>query len=155
MNDSQSCLDGFPIVIEIPILWGDEDAFGHVNNIMYLRWVEAARIEYLRRIDMFPPLPPTGVGPIVASVKCDYKTPLRSPDTVLSGARVTRIGNSSFIMEHRIVSRDRKVIAAEADTTMVIVDYSVGRPMRVPDETRRAIEELEGKSLTAEPAGAR
>jgi acyl-CoA thioesterase FadM len=53
------------------------------------------------------------------------------------------------------VSRDRKVIAAEADTTMVIVDYSVGRPMRVPDETRRAIEELEGKSLTAEPAAAR
>jgi acyl-CoA thioester hydrolase len=147
MNDSNPCLAGFPVVTEIPILWGDEDAFGHVNNIMYLRWCEASRIDYLRRIDMFPDLPPSGPGPIVASIKCDYKMQLKSPDVVLAGARVTHIGNSSFRMEHRIVSRDHKKIAAEMDSTLVIVDYSCGKPVRVPQETRRAIEELEGKSF--------
>jgi acyl-CoA thioester hydrolase len=147
MSDSHPCLAGFPVVAEIPILWGDEDAFGHVNNIMYLRWCETVRVDYLRRIGMFPDLPPSGPGPIVASVKCDYRMPLKHPDVVIAGARVTHIGTSSFRMEHRIVSRDFNKVAAEMDSTLVIVDYASGRPIPVPAETRRAIEELEGKSF--------
>jgi acyl-CoA thioester hydrolase len=147
MSDSHPCLAGFPVVAEIPILWGDEDAFGHVNNIMYLRWCETVRVDYLRLIGMFPELPPSGLGPIVASVKCDYKIPLKHPDVVFVGARVTRIGRSSFGMEHRIVSRDLGKIAAEVDSTLVVVDYGAGHPVPVPAEMRRAIEELEGKSF--------
>jgi acyl-CoA thioester hydrolase len=139
-------LAGFPVVTEISVLWGDEDAFGHVNNVAYLRWCETGRVEYLRRIGFFPDLPPRGLGPILASVTCHYRKALTYPDTVAVGTRVTAIGNSSFRMEHRIVSRATGELAAEAESAMVAVDYSIGGPVRVPDEIRETIAKLEGKT---------
>jgi acyl-CoA thioester hydrolase len=140
-------LAGFPVVSEISVLWGDEDAFGHVNNVAYLRWCETARVEYLRRIGLFPQLPPQGLGPIIASLTCHYRRPLKYPDTAVVGTRVTSIGNSSFRMEHRIVSGNTGEIAAEADSAMVAVDYSTGKPVRVPAEIRQAIAGLEGREF--------
>ncbi len=141
--DGSSLLAGFPVVTEISVLWGDEDSFAHVNNVSYLRWCETARVEYLRRIGLFPELPPQGLGPIIASLTCHYRRPLKYPDTVAVGTRVTTVGNSSFQMEHRIVSRAAGVIAAEAESAMVTVDYSTGRPVRVPEQVRAAIARLE------------
>ena len=102
MKHRHEALAGFPVVVEIPLLWGNQDAFGHINNVVYLRWCETARVEYLQRAGMWVPLPPRGTGPILASIKCDYKRPLNYPDIVWVGARVTRIGNSSIRMEHCI-----------------------------------------------------
>lgn len=128
------------------MLWGDEDAFGHVNNVAYLRWCETARVEYLRRIGLFPDLPPQGVGPIIAAVTCHFRRPLKSPDTVTVGTRVTEICNSSFCMEHRIVSHAAAAVAAEAESRMVTVDYSSGRPVRVPEHIREAIARVERRA---------
>ena len=138
-------LSEFPVTIELPILWSDEDTFGHVNNIAYLKWCEAGRIEYLRRIELLPAFPPSGVGPIVASLTCHYRAPLNYPDTVIIGTRVVRIGNSSFRMDHQIVSRKAAKIAAEAETTLVTIDYKNGAPVPVPETVRRAIAALEGQ----------
>ena len=138
-----SALAGCPVIVEITVLWADQDAFAHVNNIAYLRWCETARVEYLRRIGLYPELPPRGVGPIVASITCDYRRPLNYPDTVIVGTSVTRIGNSSFRMEHRVVSRGTGELAAEVNSTMVTVDYASGKPVHVPVEIREAIGRLE------------
>ena len=142
-----SSLDGFPVLTEISVLWGDEDAFGHVNNVSYLRWAESARVDYLRKIDFFPSLPPEGVGPILASVTCHYRRQLIYPDTVVVGTRVTAIGNSSFRMEHRIVSRASGEVVADVDSTIVSADYTLGKGVRVSEKVRRAITELEGRSF--------
>lgn len=149
MTDGRELLSDFPVVLELPTLWGDQDSFGHVNNLVYLRWCETVRVEYLARIGFWPPLPPAGVGPILASVACDYRRPLTHPDTILVGARVTRIGNSSFRMQHAIVSQSLGVVAAEADSTLVALDYSQNKAVRLPEAFRRAIEELESKPIGA------
>ena len=133
--------------MELSILWGDEDAFNHVNNVAYLRWCETARVEYLRRIGLFPQLPPLGIGPIIASQTCHYRRPLNYPDTVVVGTRVTAIGNSSFRMEHRIVSRATGQVGADAESTMVTMDYSTGKSVRVPAAVRQAIVDLEGRTF--------
>jgi acyl-CoA thioester hydrolase len=143
-------LAGFASVTEVTVLWGDEDGFGHVNNVAYLRWCETARVEYLRRIGLFPELPPRGIGPILASLTCHYRRPLGYPDTVMVGTRVAAIGNSSFQMEHRMVSRATGEVAAEADSAMVAVDYTTGKPVRVPAAVRRAIAAIEGRSFETE-----
>src|SRR5262249_28652762 len=106
-------------------------------------WCETARVDYLRRIELFPELPPKGLGPIIASVTCHYRRQLKYPDTVAVGTRVASIGNSSFLMMHRIVSRNLRDIVAEAESAMVTVDYSSGKPERVPDPVRKAIAQLE------------
>jgi acyl-CoA thioester hydrolase len=147
MNDCDSLLAGFPIVATIPVLWGDEDAFGHVNNVMYLRWCETARMDYLVKVGLLPHLPPRGVAPILAGIKCDYRLALNYPDTVDVGARITRIGNSSMRMEHRVVSRMLGMVAAEVDSTLVLLDYASNRPVTVPPEVRKTIGELEGRPI--------
>jgi acyl-CoA thioester hydrolase len=147
MQDNHRLLADFPVVTTIPLLWGDLDAFGHVNNLVYMRWAEDARVEYLLRIGQFPPLPPKGVAPILASMKCDYRRVLNYPDTVYVGTRTSRIGNSSFQMLHRIVSRDLDEIAAEVDSTLVLLDYRTGAPVTVPAEIRATVGKLEGKTF--------
>ena len=151
MSHRHESLDGFPVVVTIPLLWGDQDAFGHVNNLVYLRWCETARVVYLERAGLWVPLPPQGVGPILAGIHCDYKRPLNYPDTVDVGARVTRIGNSSFQMDHRVMSHALREVAAEVSSTLVMLDYSANRTVRVSDESRRVIDELEAGQEQSSP----
>ncbi len=149
MSDRHPLLKDCPVISEIPTLWGDLDAFGHVNNLTYPRWAESARVDYLLKIDQFPELPPRGIAPILASMKCDYRRVVNHPDTILVGTRIPRIGNSSFQMHHLIVSVRLNEVAAEVDSTLVLLDYRVSKPVRVPDEVRRRIAELEGTPLKA------
>jgi acyl-CoA thioester hydrolase len=158
MSHRHESLDGFPVVVTIPLLWGDQDAFGHANNLVYLRWSETARVVYLERAGLWVPLPPRGVAPILAAIRCDYKRPLNYPDTVDVGARVTRIGNSSIQMDHRVVSRNLGALAAEVSSTLVMLDYSRNKTVPVSAESRRIMGELEGRSFdqvgqVVQPAG--
>lgn len=146
MNQTE-LLNGYPVRTEVSVRWGDEDSFAHVNNVAYLVWCETARVDYLRRIDLFPDLPPRGIGPIVASVTCHYRRPMKYPDTVVVGTRVSGIGNSSFRMEHRIVSRASGEVTAEAEAAMVTVDYATGKPVPVPASIRENIALLEGRTF--------
>ena len=140
-------LAAYPLLTEITVLWADEDAFSHVNNVAYLRWCETARVEYFRRIALPRPSPPQGLGPILASQTCHYRRPLKYPDTVVVGSRVTAIGNSSLRMAHAIVSRATGELAAESESVIVTVDYSIGKPVRVPEAIREAIAQLEGRAF--------
>lgn len=140
-------VEGFPIVIEIPLLWGDHDEFGHVNNVVYLKWCETGRVTYMRRVGMWPKLPPEKEGPILASITCDYRIPITYPDTVRVGTRVSRIGRSSMRMEHVVFSENANAVAAEVISTLVMLDYSLGRSTPVTTEQRRIIEQLEGRPL--------
>lgn len=147
MSDSHEALSEFPVVIRVPVVWGDLDAFDHVNNTMHLRWCETARVEYLIRIGLWPAMPPSGLGPILASITCDYRRPVNYPDTVYIGARVTGIGNTSFRMEHTIVSETQNAVAAQSNSTLVVLDYRDKKPVPVPSEVRKAIAELEGREF--------
>lgn len=142
MTIPHEALAGFPVIITVPVLWGDEDSFGHVNNVIYLKWCETARCEYLQLMKM--PAEPTGIGPILARIQCNYRSPVNFPDTVYIGARITRIGNKSLEMEHRIVSKAQNAVVAEADSTIVAVDYDRNVSVTVPDYCREAIREIEG-----------
>ncbi len=66
MDSRHQLLDGFPVVVTLPVLWGDEDSFRHVNNTVYLRWAETARVEYLIRAGIWRRYYEDKVGPIVA-----------------------------------------------------------------------------------------
>jgi len=140
-------LKHFPVVISFPLHWGEQDPLGHVNNVVYLRWAESSRIEYLRRAGAWHGSASASAGPIVAAISCDFRVPLTYPDTVYVGASVTAMGNSSFKMAHCIVSGKRGVVAADVDSTLVWLDYRAGKPLALPSDVREAIEKLEGKSL--------
>lgn len=145
-NEVDELLAGYPVVIELPVQWGDQDAFGHVNNVIYFRWFESARIAYFGRIGLMKPEDVAQVGPILASSSCDYRRSIVFPDSVRIGIRASRIGRTSIAFEHRIVSVEQRALAAEGTSTTVVYDYAAKHPSPVPDALRRAIEDLEGWS---------
>ncbi len=138
---------GFPVWVTLPVQWGDQDAFGHVNNTVYFRWFESARIAYGGRIDLSESGDGRKVAPILAAITCNYRRQLKYPDRVHVGARIIRIGRSSLTMEHRLISEAWRAIAAEGDSTLVAFDYAAQTPVPVPAAVRSRIEQLEEKTF--------
>jgi acyl-CoA thioester hydrolase len=137
-------LAGYPVWCTFPIQWGDQDAFAHVNNTVYLRWFESARIAYGAKVGLAQSRDSQQVGPILAAISCNYRRQLIYPDTVHIGARISGIGRTSMVMEHRVVSESLRAVAAEGDSTLVMFDYAEQKPVPVSSTVREMITQLEG-----------
>lgn len=136
-------LKDYPIVVELPVVWGDMDAFQHVNNVVYFRYFESARIAYSEKLGLHTYREQTGIGPILGSVNCKFRLPLTYPDTVSVGARVIDIAEDRFTMRHAVMSRRHGKIAAEGDGVIVIYDYRGGKKTAMPDEIKKRILAIE------------
>src|SRR5207244_7673127 len=95
------------------------DSYRHVNNVVYFRYFENARLEYFRRLDWFEFEKQTGVGPILAATQARFRKPLTYPDTIAITARVAKIDEDRFTIEHVIWSERLSAIAAEGQGTIV------------------------------------
>ena len=80
----------WPVSLDVPVAWGDMDAFAHVNNTVYLRWFESARIAYFRAVGVLDRRESDGVGPILARATIDFRKPVTYPDRIVVSARVPR-----------------------------------------------------------------
>ncbi len=138
-----SLLEGFPVVIDIKVAWGEMDAFQHVNNIIYYRYFETARIAYLDKLGMMETIEKTGQGPILASSHCSFKFPLTYPDTISVGAKVSKLEEDRITMEYRIVSHRHRRIAAEGGATGVFYDFRIKKKAMLPQEVVEKIKVLE------------
>ena len=139
----------YPSVVSIPVLWGNMDAFQHVNNTASIRWFESSRIRLLENPEFTALLKAEGVAPILASVSCSYRRQLHYPDTVHVGSRVSTLGHSSVTLQHALVSEQQERIASEGESVIVCFDYSTQRPVRVSDELRDAVARIQGGIPTA------
>lgn len=151
----QSLLAAYPVILAIPVAWGDMDAFQHVNNVVYFRYFESARIVYLERLDVADFVTTSGVGPILHSVNCRFRIPVTYPDTVHVGVRVTAIGSDRFVMDQCLVSEQHQKIAAQGDAITVTYDYANATKAPLPPLVRARIEQLEasvGNILSGESA---
>ena len=142
-GDRSPLLSDYPDHVRMPVQWGDQDAFGHVNNTVFLRWFENGRISYLTRVGMTHDIGEATVAPILAALTCSFRKQLTYPDTIIIGTRVSRMGNSSMQMEHAIASEVRGEIVADGTSTVVHFDYQAGKSCTIPDALRRSINELE------------
>jgi acyl-CoA thioester hydrolase len=146
--DTPELLQEYPIVLTLPILWGNQDAFGHVNNVVYFRWCESARVAYLNDTGLQALMSQANLGPILASITCDFLRQLNFPDTVRIGARITRIGTKSVSMEHAIYSDALQAIAATANSVIVLFDYAQQKSCVIPPNVREKITAIEGHSFS-------
>lgn len=136
-------IDDYPVVIEIPVVWGEMDAFQHVNNVVYFRYFEDARIAYYERLNLLDLMARTGIGPILAATSCQFRMPLTYPDKVLIGAKVTNIEEDRFTMNHLVVSARHNKVAAEGDAVIVTFNYNEKEKVPMPDELRQRILDVE------------
>ncbi len=136
-------LEHYPTVVELPLEWGDMDAFAHVNNTVYFRWFESARIAYFERVGLLDSMERTGVGPILAQTDCRFRIPLDYPDTVSVGTRVPTLGEDRFVMEYVVVGHRLGKIAAQGAGLIVTFDYEAGKKAPLPEDVRERLESLE------------
>lgn len=139
----------FPITVRFPVHWSEMDAYGHVNNARYFSWFETVRIAYLHQVGLVNPQGTTSdVGPIIANTSADYLKPVVFPANLVVGARVSRIGNTSFTMEYA-VDDEAGTRYARGSAVVVTLRYPAMEKVPVPENVRAAIEQVEGKSFRA------
>lgn len=139
----EGLLASCPVVIDVPVAWGEMDALKHVNNIVYFRYFESARIAYFEKLRFWEFMNQTGVGPILSSIQCKFKIPLTYPDTVSVGTRIPRIEQDRFVMEYRAVSHKSQAIAAEGESVVVSYNYRENKKTPLPEEMKQRILALE------------
>ena len=130
-------MEGFPFVHTEIARFGDLDPMGHVNNAVYLTWIETSRIEFMRRLGAFDK-PDTGeMSMILARVELDFRSAVEFGEEIAVGVRVGRLGTKSFDLEHELRAGDR--VVAEARTVLVAYDYASNSSKEIPDEWRRRL----------------
>ncbi|ACY17663.1 acyl-CoA thioesterase [Haliangium ochraceum] len=133
----------FPVRIELPITWGQMDAFGHVNNTVYFRMFEEARIQLFREVGIATRTPNGGFSAILAATQCQFRRPMEYPDTARVETGVSRIGSSSFTLLYRVHSEAQAQLAAEGDSVVVWYDYAAAKSAPLPDPLRQQLERLQ------------
>lgn len=150
----QRPLGRWPVRTTLPVLWGDMDAFAHVNNTVYLRWFECGRIAYFERLGLTDRRTIERVQPILAHTRIDFRKALTYPDTVTIETTVTRLGNSSFTMGYRVRSEAHDgALAAEGEGVVVLLDAATGGKCPLSEQQREAIYALEAQADTESSRG--
>lgn len=128
--------------ITLPIRWGDMDAFQHLNNAAYFRFLEEARIHWLNSLGVLINKE-IKTGPLVIKAECTFLKPVVYPASLVISTVVDNIGRSSIETKHRIhVNSDIDAIYAEAQVKLVWVDYEKGKSIAIPENVRSKLEPL-------------
>ena len=136
----------YPIVISQDVLWGDLDAFGHVNNTVYMRYFEDVRMAYFEEVGMLALKAEANLGPILANVHCDFKLPVTYPDRITIGGRGVITGPKKIMMEFAVFSEQFGGIAATGHGLVVYFDYENGRSCEIPESIALAISRIQKDS---------
>jgi acyl-CoA thioester hydrolase len=129
--------EGFRHAVHVTVRWADLDALGHVNNAIYLTYLEQARIHFIRSLGLWDGKPDK-LGLIMAKVVLDYKLPLTDIDQVTVYTRVARLGSKSFETEQHIVRGQgaHLALAATGLITAVVYDYPAQQTAPIPADWR-------------------
>ncbi len=130
------------VTVTLPVLWGDMDALGHVNNVRYYRWMESVRIALFERVGLVTAAP-SNIGPILATASCDFLVPVHYPGTVRVSTRVTKLGETSVTQTYEIRDDAKPdMLYARGSSVVVLYDYEAKKKVRIPDDLRRTLESL-------------
>jgi len=129
-------------VERIPIRWGDMDAMGHVNNTVYFRYMEQARISW------FGALVPEdeawqSTGIVIANAICNYRRPITYPGTVEVKLFVGPPGGSSVPTYYELRVGNDAAPYADGEAVVVFIDLKLQKPARMPDDIRQRLLESE------------
>lgn len=133
--------DQFRFSTKLKVRWRDLDSLGHVNNAVYLTYLEQARLHYMEAVGLsFDSR--DGAGMILAEITCTYRSPLLLGEQVTTWLRVSELRNSSFLFEYRMEGDDGRLVAT-AQSVQVCYDYDAERSVPIPDAWRERLIDYE------------
>jgi acyl-CoA thioester hydrolase len=128
-------VDGFPFVHRDTVRFRDVDAWGHVNNAVYLTYCEEARMAYLAHLGLVRSVEDAQM--ILARAEIDFRSPTRVGEPIEVGVRPGRLGTKSFVLEYELRAEDR--VVAQSTSVLVAYDYTRGEAVRVPAAWKEAL----------------
>lgn len=127
-------------VMQMPIRWGDMDAMGHVNNTIYFRYVEQARIEWMQTLGVGTSQT-AAEGPVIVNASCTFIIPLTYPGTVEVRTFVGHPGRSSLPTHYEIRRVGEETLYAEGSAKIVWINPQTGKSIPLPDRMRQLASE--------------
>ena len=122
--------------------WNDNDIYGHMNNVVYYEIFDSVINRYLVKKGKLN-ITSGPVAAIIPETRCLYHKPLRFPETLDIGLRVSRLGNSSVVYDSSIFRCNENTAAAECHFVHVFVDRTQqDRPLTIPKTVREALEKI-------------
>lgn len=134
----QETLMAYKQTVPVEVRFGDLDAYGHVNNAKFITYLEVARTKLF--MEGFSALMAAGINFLVARIECEYKKPLMLRPSVLVDVQAEKVGNTSFEFSYAVHDGNGEVYAT-ARTVMVTFDSKAGRPVKVPETMKAALEQ--------------
>jgi len=128
-------VEGFDYVHEEPVRFRDIDAMGHVNNAVFLTYIESARSAFFWHLGIARSLEDLTL--VVARVEIDFRAPVGFPEVVEVGVRAGSFGRKSFGLDHEL--RVRGELVAEAKTVLVAYDYGKAETVTIPETWREKL----------------
>jgi acyl-CoA thioester hydrolase len=143
-------LSGFRFAHPVELRFRDMDALGHVNNVVFLTYMESARMAWWMKVTGRDDL--ADLRMILARTEVDYRSPATFGDRLVVGVRCASLRRASFVLEFRIEELRTGRLVAEARKVLVHYDYAARRSTPVPAELRRQIlaQDPEARELSAE-----
>jgi acyl-CoA thioester hydrolase len=138
----------FTVVHELVPRFRDTDAMGHINNAVYITYLEVARQAYWRALDGSQDY--GNVPFILASVTCDFRAEALMHEVLEIGIRCDWIGSKSFGFSYQIRERASQRLVVEARSVQVCYDYARKQSMAMSDALRARLEAFEGRKLIRE-----
>ena len=119
------------------VRWGDMDAFNHVNNAQYLRYLEEARVQWLASL---PGVSMTDrITPVLVASQVNYRQPIVWPNEIAIELSIDKLGSSSLTMGHRMLSStDASVLYSDGSVVMVWIDTRTGKSVPLPEAIKAA-----------------
>ena len=132
----------FPVCLTQSVIWGDMDAFQHINNTVYFRYFENVRIEYFERTGINAFMKQTKIGPILGSTECRYLAPIVFPDDIILATQVIALKEKRFSMVYEIFSKKQAKLVAKGTGEIIYFDYNKNETCVIPETIKNKISEL-------------
>jgi len=145
-------VEPYRVWTDLDVRFRDTDAMGHINNAVYMTYLEVARQVYWSHVD--PGRSYDRVPFILAHTSIDFRRAATVHDAIRVFVRTTWVGRSSFGMCYEVRARDRDALFADAESVLVTYDYESDRSIPVPETLRRALDAIEGRALPPKPDSA-
>lgn len=128
-----------PVHTEISVAWGEMDALQHVNNVVYFRYFETARIDFFTQVNLLRDLQATQVGPVLSDNHARYKRSVTFPDTLLVGVKISDIQADRFMMHYTVFSQAQQAVTTLGHSQVVMFNFKTGKKAELTAELLSAL----------------
>lgn len=122
--------------LTLRIDWSELDVFGHVNNVMFMKYVQAARLHYVEHIGLMALHRAENIGFMVAETTCQFKKSLHFPGNVHLLTKPISTANTSFVLEHHITNDENQIVAIATDV-LVVYDFGKHEKCLIPEAIKQ------------------